>query len=65
MKISWKQIATGMLAVMMLVLVGCGGTKDDTHAAAPGKLKVVATTTMLADLSRQIRSEEHTSEPSH
>lgn len=54
MKISWKQIATGMLAVMMLVLVGCGGTKDDTHAAAPGKLKVVATTTMLADLSRQI-----------
>lgn len=54
MKISWKLIATGLLAVMMLVAVGCGNTKEDAQPAADGKLKVVATTTMLADLSRQI-----------
>ncbi len=54
MKISWKQIATGLLAVMMLVVVGCGGTKDSAQPAAEKKLNVVATTTMLADLSRQI-----------
>ena len=54
MEVHWKQIAAGMLAMMMLVFVGCGGAKDNAPSAASGKLKVVATTTMLADLSRQI-----------
>ncbi len=43
------------LAAMMMILAGCGSSGDKAPAADGGKkLNVVATTTMLADLSRII-----------
>lgn len=43
-----------VLAVFALIVAGCADFKDKAPAEGNKKLQVVATTTMLADLSRQI-----------
>lgn len=53
----WVQRSVmAMLAAVMVVVAGCGGEKAPAQEAAH-KLQVVATTTMLADLARNIGGE--------
>lgn len=52
-----KKIFSGILLSLLLLMAGCATSATETAGSGDGKLKVVATTTMLTDLVEQIGGE--------
>lgn len=52
-----RKIFNGLLFCILLLLAGCATSTTETAESGDGKMKVVATTTMLTDLVEQIGGE--------
>ena len=53
---TWTIAAIAVAAIAAACLAGCGDSRVETGQSGPGRLKVVATTGMIADLVADVRA---------